>query len=107
MTFYTPKSIIDFITEKKVAVFDPVISNPSSGSGAFLSSASRKYTSNRKGETIMSTVSIILIVIGAVWIIGMLWLVYELVTAPLGIEIPGKGFYRIKEEKTHGRKSNT
>jgi hypothetical protein len=37
--------------------------------------------------------TIILIIIGA-WIAGIVWLVYELVTASEGVEIDGIGFVR-------------
>jgi hypothetical protein len=35
-----------------------------------------------------------LIVIAVLYVIGMIWLGYELITAPLGEEIPGVGFVR-------------
>jgi hypothetical protein len=38
--------------------------------------------------------TIILIIIGVAWLAGMAWLVYELVTAPEGVEIDGIGFVR-------------
>lgn len=52
----------------------------------------------------MSALALVSLACVFVIVISVAFVLYLIHIAPLGIEIPGKGFYRISEGKEHERK---